>query len=383
MNGDFILITSYLILPAILLYLCHRFPAVDKLSAIALAYILGIILGNTGLLPANKNEILESISAIAIPIAFPLLLFSLNLRGALTRVGKSFISMLTAVLSVVVMVSLGYYLFGSRIEDGAPIAGMLIGVYTGGTPNLASLSAALGVNPDTYLITHTYDMMLGAVYLSILLTAVPRLLRRILPHYRSANESEQNKQTTSTANMSDYSGMLRSTILKPLLVAFTLSATVFLISVGISLYVPENSRMATITMLITSFGLILSLVPRIHSIEKTFQLGMYFIVVFCLAVASMADLRSILQIEYLYLIYYITLVYFGSLAIHVAISAVLKIDADTTIITSTALLFSPPFVPVVAGVLKNRQILISGIAVGILGYAIGNYLGIALFLLLG
>ena len=101
MAGDIVLITSYLNLPAMLLYLSHRFPAIDKLSAVAMAYILGIFLGNTGLLPANKNQILESISSIAIPIAFRLLLFSLNLRSALAMVGKSIISMFTAILSVI------------------------------------------------------------------------------------------------------------------------------------------------------------------------------------------------------------------------------------------------------------------------------------------
>ena len=44
-------------------------------------------------------------------------------------------------------------------------------------------------------------------------------------------------------------------------------------------------------------------------------------------------------------------------------------------ITSTALICSPPFVPVIAGAIKNREIIVSGLTVGIIGYAIGNYLG--------
>jgi uncharacterized membrane protein len=52
-----------------------------------------------------------------------------------------------------------------------------------------------------------------------------------------------------------------------------------------------------------------------------------------------------------------------------------KVDSDTMIVTSTALICSPPFVPVIAGAIRNRQVIISGLTVGILGYAIGNYLG--------
>jgi uncharacterized membrane protein len=39
---------------------------------------------------------------------------------------------------------------------------------------------------------------------------------------------------------------------------------------------------------------------------------------------------------------------------------------------------SPPFVPVVAHALKNKYIIISGLIIGIIGYAIGNYLGVLL-----
>ncbi|HOL18438.1 MAG TPA: DUF819 family protein, partial [Bacillota bacterium] len=53
-----------------------------------------------------------------------------------------------------------------------------------------------------------------------------------------------------------------------------------------------------------------------------------------------------------------------------------KIDTDTFIITSTSAICSPPFVPVVANALKNKEIILSGIYTGIIGYAIGNYLGI-------
>jgi uncharacterized membrane protein len=62
---------------------------------------------------------------------------------------------------------------------------------------------------------------------------------------------------------------------------------------------------------------------------------------------------------------------------------IFRIDADTVIITSTAMIYSPPFVPVVAAALKNRDVIISGLTTGIIGYVIGNYLGIFTGFLLG
>ena len=63
-------------------------------------------------------------------------------------------------------------------------------------------------------------------------------------------------------------------------------------------------------------------------------------------------------------------------------SSAFWIQPDEFIITSTALSNSPPFVPVVAAALKNKEVVIPGMIIGVIGYAIGNYLGVAVAYLL-
>ena len=136
--------------------------------------------------------------------------------------------------------------------------------------------------------------------------------------------------------------------------------------------------MVTVILSITTLGILVSFMPALNRIEKTFELGMYFILVFCITVASMADLSKIFQIEFIDLFLYVIIAVFGSMIIHIILSKIFKIDTDTTIVTITALSMSPPFVPVIAGALKNKTIIVLGITVGVIGYAIGNYLGIAI-----
>ena len=119
-------------------------------------------------------------------------------------------------------------------------------------------------------------------------------------------------------------------------------------------------------------------IKSINKIEKSFPLGMYLIIVFSLVVASMGDLSSMFQIDFLHLFLFVALAIFGSMIIHLFLSWIFKVDSDTTIITITALTYSPPFVPVVASALKNKEVIISGLTVGILGYAFGNYIGVAI-----
>lgn len=132
--------------------------------------------------------------------------------------------------------------------------------------------------------------------------------------------------------------------------------------------------MLTAILGITSLGILASFIPKINQLKSASDLGMYFILVFSLTVASMADLTN-LSIDSLYLFLNIGFVIFGSIVLQLIFSKIFKIDTDTTIIASTALICSPPFVPVIAGALKNKEIIFSGLTIGIIGYAIGNYLG--------
>ena len=70
-------------------------------------------------------------------------------------------------------------------------------------------------------------------------------------------------------------------------------------------------------------------------------------------------------------------VQFGTVILHFIMAKVGKIDDHTMLITSTAGIFGPAFIMPVANALKNEEIILPGILCGILGYAIGNYLGIA------
>ena len=79
---------------------------------------------------------------------------------------------------------------------------------------------------------------------------------------------------------------------------------------------------------------------------------------------------------------YITIIVFGSLLLHTIFAKIFKIDADTMVITSVTYINSPPFVPMIAASMRNKNVLLPGLTIGIVGYALGNYLGLFIFKLL-
>lgn len=412
----FALAFFYFLIPILLIYFVHISKTINKIGAVVMAYAIGIIIGNIGLFPhassafsailAGKSfipnnellkylaegKILESdlilnrirsvqdmIMSVAIPIALPLLLFSLNIKRWLKLAREALLSLILGISSLIIVLVAGYFLFGSQINESWKVAGMLCGVYTGGTPNLAAIGTALEVSPNSFVLINTYDMVLGSICLFFLLTWAQKMFNYVLPRFHESHEQFKfNKVIEENEGIDNYQGMLTKKGIIQLSKALGLSLLILGVSFAISLLVPKSSQTVVIILSITTLGLIFGTIKSISNIEKTFQLGMYFIIVFSLVIASMADLRNMFQIDFLNLFMYVAFTVFGSMLVHVFLSYLFKVDSDTTIITIAALTFSPPFVPVVAAALKNKEIIITGITSGILGYAFGNYLGVGI-----
>lgn len=374
-----LLLLFYFGTPFLIIYGTGKSSLMKKAGGVVIAYLVGLIIGNVGILPEAAAALQDLLVTLTIPLALPLLLFSLQVNRWTRLAGRTGASLLLALVALIIMVVLGHLLWHPHLEESWQVAGLLTGVYTGGTPNLASIKTALSVDESVYLITHTYDIALCAVYLMILLTFGKGLLRRWLPRFVDPSSIEQAGGEVMSTD--DYTGFFRKKSFVPLLGAMGVAVLIFGIGGALSMIVPEAFSMVTAILTITTLGIVASIIPKINKIPRTFELGMYFILVFSLVVASMADV-SRFTIESQYLFYYVTLAVFGTLILHIIFSKIFRIDADTTIITSVAMVFSPPFVPMMAAALKNRNIILSGLSVGIIGYAIGNYLGVIIAYLL-
>jgi uncharacterized membrane protein len=403
------LVIFYVFTPLLILHLCHRYKFVNKLGAVIVAYLVGLLIGNIGLLPSFSpmlNDFLltnpettakqieamhasgevgatdvlafkiyslrDMLMSVTILLAIPLLLFSANISQWKNLAGKTVTSVLIGFMSVVLVVVIGFFIFKLEgTKDLWKVAGLLIGVYTGGTPNLASLKMMLEVDANTYILTHTYDLVVGVLYLAFLMTVGQRMFHKFLPKFPiSTNEDFGDKHFGDDP----FWGILKREKLVPLLKAFGIAIAIFAVGGALSLLVPKSRVMVVVILTVTTLSILASLIPSVNRIDKTFESGMYLILIFSLVVASMADIRNFAGLTP-GLFGYISLAVFGSLFLQVILAKLFKVDADTTMITSVAFICSPPFVPVVAGALKNRHIIVSGITIGIIGYAVGNYLG--------
>lgn len=367
-----ILSLVFCIAPAGVLWVCKKVPFLGKIGPVLLLYILGVIIGNTGIHPEGMGTIQEILSSAMVPLAIPMMLFGCTFRFKETK--EQLKALLTGMAAVVIAVIAGYLIFGKNIEEGAKVGGLLTGVYTGGTINLAALKTMLGVKNETYILINSYDMLVSFLYLTFLLTVGIRLFRKFLPFKPSALTTTEVKDLEMESD-GNYKKMFTKDGAKEAGKTLGITILICALSGGIALLFPQGAFMVVFILMLTTLGIGCSFIRPIHNLKHSYDLGMYFIYIFCIVVASMADLTSLDLVGGLHLMGYLLFAVFGSLTIQAILARIFKIDADTMIIASVTFINSPPFVPMMVAAMKNKSVLVTGLTLGIIGYAVGNYLG--------
>ncbi|MEN6499967.1 MAG: DUF819 family protein [Rectinema sp.] len=372
--ADVFLILFVVLFPVVLLYLKERIAFMAKWSTLIVCYIVGLLIGNIGILPQSATGLLDALSSVAVAISIPLLLFSVDIAQWKKLSGSAILAFVLAALSVSVVSGIAYAFFRTTSSESSKVAGMLVGLYTGGTPNLAAIKTALNVDQDVYLAVHTSDIVLSAVYLLVVMSIAKPILKHVLPLKNWDSDVVSSTSLNFTMGFSDY---FKKGLWKKILAGFGLAAAIVGVSQGLSMLVPVEFQTMVTILLITSLALAASFVPTIRALPMTFATGEYFLYVFAVAVGAMGNIAQIFNNAGIYFIY-VAIVLFGSLLLHAGLCALFKIDVDTMLIVSVSAICSPPFVGLAAVSLKARKLILPGITTGIIGYAVGNYLGIAL-----
>jgi len=364
--------------PAAILLLVRHVGAAQKLGPIVLCYIAGLLVGLSGLMPETTHPIRISVTEASLGLALPLLLFSVDIRAWRHVAGRAMLSMLLAVIAVVFVATWLFYSFQTRgVAQPEQLTGMAIGMYTGGIANLGAIKLALGIEDSRYLLFATVDTFAGAFYLMFVLTLAPRLFGRFLRPFSTRYREDDAIESIDES----YGDLLRLSSLPTMLVAVLSSGVCVGLAVLVTPFIPLLEPQIMVIVLLTTFGLLASFIPTVRDNPFAPKIGMYLIYVFSFTVAASMDLGALAGMD-LSILVFVVVATFGSLLLHALLCRLFRIDVDTFLITSVAALMSPAFVPMVVRSLGNPGILMSGMATGILGFAIGNYLGISVALLL-
>ena len=366
-------------LPALLMWAEKHVKLIKWVSPIILCYVAGIVIANKSILDPGQ-DLLDNTTGIAVGLAIPLLLFSTNLKKWLGQASKALLSFGIGIVGVLLASTLAYFIFSGSVDEANKVSGMMVGVYSGGTPNMAAIGKAVDVKDEVFALLNGADVIISGVYFIFLLAFAKPLLGKIMPKFRSSKNLEE---ANGSFNLNDLRGHSFKCNLKKILAGVGLAALVLGLAFGMAeLFIAEGKSDPWIILIITTAAIALSFIPKVRNLRGTYKSAEYLLLVFAVAIGCMADLKELLEAgPQLFL--FCGFVVFASIIFHYAGAALFKIDVDTVIITSTAAIYGPAFVGPVANAIKNPKVIVSGITMGLLGYSLANYLGQGIAGLLG
>ena len=370
--------------PAGVIWLCRRFPLLGNIGPIMILYALGMVIGNLPLDIPGMATVQEIATSATIPLAIPMMLFSCRFtrRDASTQLKV----VVSGFLSVALAVVAGYLLCGKHIAEGDKIGGIMSGMYTGGMLNAAALQAIFKVEEQRYIVMCSYDIIISFLYLIFLVAVGYKIFRRLYGERGTKvltdSEKEELDRQLAEAKRNPYAGLWSRDGMKELgkIVGFT--AIVVGLSAASTLPFHDEWFMVIFILVRSTLGVVASFLRPVQRLERSFDIGMYLIYIFSIAMASMADFSDLKLADGLNQIMFLTITVFGSLTLHALFCRLMRVDADSMTVSSVSFINSPPFVPMMVAVLKNKSTLIVGLGAGIVGYALGNHFGVLMASLL-
>ena len=378
-----ILSAIFCLTPAVVLWLCRRIPLLGKVGPIMVLYAIGMIIGNLPFIPAEIKPLQEIIPNIMVPLAIPMMLFGCSFSRKELRLQIKLCA--SGFLSVCIAIVIGYLFFGRNVEQGAQIGGIMSGMYTGGMVNAAALQAIFRVDSENYILMSSYDIIISFLYLVFLLSVGIPMFRRLFGERKrviTQSEQEEIEREIAKSKENPYRKLFTREGGRQLCKVLLLTLGIVAVSGGAALLVGDGWFMVIFILLITTLGVVASFFDSVRKLEVSYDAGMYLIYIFSIAIASMADFSNLQMEGGINLLMYVIVAVFLSLVIHALFCQLLRIDADSMISSSVAFINSPPFVPMAAAALRNKNALVTGLAAGIVGYALGNHFGVLMAKLL-
>lgn len=382
-----IITIGYFVFPIIIIMLFSKYKWAKAAGTVILAYAVGIIPALFGLTHFAEDSagmaIQKNIMNIAVPLAIPLMLFNCNFKLWAKSLPKTAAALGGGIVAVLVAVISGFFIFRQLgVPDTAKVSAMMTGIYTGGTMNFNALGAALKVDTTTMATVLAFEMVVTFPLIMFIVGGGYKFFRKILPFKdETAIDATEDAQGLEHG-IEQYGDLLRWRIFLKSLIGLGISILFLGVGAGLSILFTGKINELVVILTITTLSILASFSKFIREIPKTFELGMFFILVFSVVVASQFDITK-LDSGSLATGGFVLFIILVSTILHIIFCRIFKVSGDLFCVSLTALLCSPPFVPPVVGAMGNKKVLISGIVVGLIGYAIGTYLGVSLAYLLG
>jgi uncharacterized membrane protein len=348
---------------ALAFWLDRRHPVFAKIGASMLVIIFGAVLSNTGLVP-HDSPVYHEIEGPVTSLAIIYLLLGVRLDDLKKAGPMMLVLFIVASAGTALGALVGATLFSGPIgPDTWKLAGAFTGTYTGGSVNFAAVGRGLELPASTFAAAAAADNVTTAIWMGITLLAPAALLR----------PSKARGPAVDPDDTQDNAHPFWGSAPVSLVDLVTLAA------LGMAVLIAARALAATIGLFpeilwLTTLALLLAQLPAIRRIHGATQLGNLGLHLFFAVIGIRSLLGAMIAAGPAIFLYTLVVV-----AIHgiflLVVGRALRGSLPMIAVASQSAIGGPSTGMAIAVARRWPALALPGVAVGLLGYALGNYAG--------
>ena len=365
---------------ALAFWLDYRFPALGKVGASMMAIIFGAILSNTGLVPVD-SVVYDVVLGPVTSVSIAWLLLSVDLRD-LARAGPRITgAFVVAVTGTVLGACVATVLYQSHFGDDTwRIAGALTGTYSGGSVNFVSVGREVGLTGALFAGLNAADAVVTGLWLGATLILPIWLTRFYAPvEEPSTTDDESSPGAPATGERHRHHPYFAREGLSAVGIAglFATGLILVFVSEWLGTVVPQVPSI----LWLTTLALALGHSPLYRDAPGAMQLGSVGLHFFFVLIGILSRVSEIAAVGFE--VFFFTLIVVGVHGVFVlGIGKLLRLDIGSVLVASQASVGGPTSALAVAISREWKHLVLPGVVVGLLGYAVGTYLGLGVAYLL-
>ncbi len=342
-----------------------------RLGGPLLLIAVPMLLANLGVMP-HVAPLYDTIAGYLVPLAIPLLLFRADFRTIVTESGPMFAAFLVAAAATTIGACVGVLLVDVGPLE-AEIAGTLASSYIGGSLNFVATAEATGIRDSSVYVAALSADAAGAVFFLILLMSLPalRFVRKAMPsrYFGTDGAAAPPAAESAPAAVLPFS-------LPRAANGLALSAVICALSHWLcARFGIESAYILVVTALALAAANFAK--PLLQQVSSDFELGTLFMYMFFVCIGAGANLAEVIDAA-LPILAFIVVMVLVHLILLVSAGRLLRLDLAEVMIASNACILGPATAAALAAGKGWQPLVAPGILVGMFGYAIGTFIGVAL-----
>ncbi len=343
----------------------------QRVSGVMIVIALSIVLANAGVIPASAPAY-DVIWVYLVPLAIALFLVKADLISIVVEGGRTLVAFGFGAVGVAVGAWLGAQLLDLGPYE-AEYGGVFSATYVGGSLNYAAVAEAVGFRDPTSLAAGVaIDNVVGLGYLLLVGAAAS------WPIFTRAFAWRADR-------LMDVSGHEDAAARVPTIVDLSLALGLATLACALGNALADALGQPTYGILyITLVMVAIATLARrwLKAIAGPELVATLFMYLFFAMLGAGADLGAMLDAAPA-LFGYVLIIFAVHIAFLLVGARVCRLNHAEIVIASTACIGGPPIAVAFAVLFGWRRLAVPAIATGVLGYVLGNFVGIGVFELLG